>query len=318
MEFLIKKTTDLTEIEISKICLLFGEVFIGHSKSTGEFKDEFLNTALGFSFHALMVDGDEIVGAHSLIPCHYIIEEKSVLMAFSVDTMIRKKYRDFFNLKNLVDLTEQESRKHGIYFIFGFPNDNSYPIFKKGLNYKDIGSMFTYIYPYRIGGIKTNLRWLNSLSILLCRSWELISVILSNKKEYHALLDKDRTCYNSYRYQWFGKGYRQIVLCDFHFVYRIALHNGIRTAFLIDMDKISGYNIYRAVSYIRRKEGKNFDLLLYVGCLPCKTFPLIKLPRRFEPKKFNFTGKFPDKNNVNEQLFDIKNWNVNLSCYDLI
>lgn len=318
IEFLIKKTTDLTDDEIGKNCLLFKNVFVGHSKSLAEFKNEYLNTALGFSFHALIVDNGEVVGSHSLIPCHYSLDGHSFLAAFSVDTMIKKGYRDFFNLKDLVELTEQEAKKYGIRFIFGFPNDNSYPVLKKGLKYKDIGRMSTYIYPYRIGGIKADLRFFDFLSMAFCRFLEAISNFVIDKKVYKFLLDKDRTFYDSYRYQWFGGAYKIVTLYDFQFVYKITIHDGIRTAFLIDVDKISSFNIHSAVSHIRREESRNFDLLMYVGDLPCRYFPFIKLPHKFEPKKFSFTGKFLDKNDVDERFFDIKNWNVNLSCYDLI
>lgn len=318
MEFVIKKTTDLADSEISRICLLFEEVFVGHSKNLLDFKNEFLNTALGYSYHALLFDKEEIVGAHSLIPCHYKMGEKAILTAFSVDTMIRRGYRDFFNLKDLVELTEMEAKKAGIHFIFGFPNDNSYPVLKKGLKYSDIGKMSTYIYPYRIGGIKSGLHFLNFLSIIFCRFMEFISVLVSNKTINTFLVDKDRTLYDSYRYKWFNNSYKQITLDNFRFVYRIVLHEGIRTVFLLDMDNVSSHNILRAVSYIRKKNGKEFDLLMYVGWLPCKHLPLIKLPRKLEPKNFNFTGKFLDKENIDDRFFNIENWNVNLSCYDLI
>ena len=107
-------------------------------------------------------------------------------------------------------------------------------------------------------------------------------------------------------------------LDDFYFVYKIKNHEGIRTAFLLDIDKVSGYNISRAISYIRKNESENFDLLMYVGLLPNSCLPLFKVPHRFEPKNFNFTGKFLDKENKNNEWFNIQNWNVNLSCYDLI
>lgn len=318
IEFLIKKTTDLTDNEINRICLLFKEIFVNHSKSIVEFKNEFLNTALGFSFHALMVNNGEIIGSHSLIPCHYNMNRISFLAAFSVDTMIKKGYRDFFNLKDMVELAEREASKYGVRFIFGFPNDNSYPVLKKGLKYKDIGRMSTYIYPYRIGGIKSNLRLLNFLSIAFCRFREGISAFLINKKVYDFCLDKDRSSYNLYRYQWFDGLYKIVTLDDFQFVYKIITYNNIRTAFLIDIDKISSFNIHCAVSYIRQKERRNFDLLMYIGYLPCRSLPFIKLPHKFEPKNFNFIGKFLDQNSQDERLFNIRNWNVNLSCYDLI
>jgi hypothetical protein len=232
--------------------------------------------------------------------------------------MIRKAYRDFFNLKDLAELTEREVLKHNINFVFGFPNDNAYPVLKKGLGYKDIGSLSIYIYPYRIGGIKHRLRCMNFLSMFFCRGLECTSYFMANRPAYTYLLDKDRTLYDAYRYKWFGGNYKRVALGEFCFVYRIIIYEGIRTAFLIDMNKVSHKALRTAVSYIRKTDANNFDLLMYVGRLPFNGLPLIKVPRRFEPKKFHFTGKFLDRANVDQSFLDIRNWNVNLSCYDLI
>lgn len=300
------------------ICQLFETVFEGHSKAIERFKEEFLHTALGYSFHAMMVEGNEILGAHSLIPCDYLYGGSKVLVAFSVDTMIKKGHRDFFNLKDLVDLTESAAKKAGVKFIFGFPNDNSYLVLKKGFRYKDIGRMNTYVYPYRIGGIKHNLSFLNPISKACTRLLELISMFIWSHKEATFLLDKNRKLYDQYRYQWFSGKYKIVSLLGFNFVYRIESHEGIRTAFLVDLDKISSFNVAKAVSYIRKCDGENFDLLIYVGFLPCSSLPLIKIPRRLEPKNFNFVGKLLDKKDMDERWFGINNWNVNLSCYDLI
>lgn len=99
MDFVIRKTTELTEEEIFSFCQLFEEVFVGHVKSVEYFKREFLNTSLGYSYHALMFDGNKMVGANSLIPCDYVYKGEHVLMAFSVDTMIKKRISRFFQSK---------------------------------------------------------------------------------------------------------------------------------------------------------------------------------------------------------------------------
>lgn len=45
---------------------------------------------------------------------------------------------------------------------------------------------------------------------------------------------------------------------------------------------------------------------------------LIKIPHRFEPKHFHFTCNLIDKSYFDDTLYDIKNWDVNLSSYDLV
>ena len=104
----------------------------------------------------------------------------------------------------------------------------------------------------------------------------------------------------------------------FQFIYKIELYNNIRTAFLIDIDIVPSYNFRKAILYIKKNECNHFDIIMFVGNLFCNSFPLLKIPTKYEPKKFNFTGKFIDKSFVDDDYFKLENWNVNLSCYDLL
>jgi len=45
--------------------------------------------------------------------------------------------------------------------VYGFPNDNDYPVFRKAKLMRDIGKLSTYYLPYRIGGIIPKLKFLN-------------------------------------------------------------------------------------------------------------------------------------------------------------
>jgi hypothetical protein len=97
------------------------------------------------------------------------------------------------------------------------------------------------------------------------------------------------------------------------------LHESVRTLFFIDITKKSALNFCRAIKYLIKREKDNFDLLLYVGNLPFNNHGMIKLPRKYEPKKFNFMGKSISKNKIdNNVMYNIHNWDVNLSNYDLL
>jgi hypothetical protein len=45
---------------------------------------------------------------------------------------------------------------------------------------------------------------------------------------------------------------------------------------------------------------------------------LITMPHKYEPKHFNFTCKVLEKGYLDDSLYDINNWDVNLSNYDLL
>ena len=96
-------------------------------------------------------------------------------------------------------------------------------------------------------------------------------------------------------------------------------HEGVRTAFIVDVSPKSPRNFVDAVKYLLKHHSKEFDLVLYPGELPFGVTGMIKLPRKVEPKNFNMTANILDKEAVDESvIYDIRNWDTNLSNYDLI
>jgi len=318
MDFIHKKTTELSDKEIEQFCSLYSIVFCKPDKSIDSFKEEYLNSALGYSYHSLMFSEGELVGAHNEIPVNYQVDGEDVVFCVGADVMIKQGFRNFLNLAQLVRLSEKSIKDDGIHFIFGFPNEKAYSIFNIAFKYKDIGNLRTYILPYRIGGIKPQLKFLNPLSILAVHFLANLSRLRINTKPTIYLIDKDRETQLNYRLKWHNGNYKVYTISDFNFVYTIFVKDGIRTAFLIDMDKVSPANLSAAVRYIIKMDSKNFDLILYAGNLAFNSFPLIKIPHKFEPKKMNFHGKYIGTKKVDERLFNIENWNVNLLCYDLV
>jgi hypothetical protein len=260
-----------------------------------------------------------IVVCNSYIPCHYIINGEYYLFTNSVDTAVSKPYRDFANFYDMVVNAFDYMRKSGVTFTYGFPNDNSYLIFKKAKLFKDIGKLHTYCLPYRIGGVKPNLKVLNLFSKLLCLLWSNVTSFFATRKVAQFKIEKKVENYNATRYKRLDADYNMVKQSDFEFVYKIMKHEGVRTAFLIDVTPKSAHNFNNTVRYILKNERANFDLLLYVGHLPFHCTGMVKLPRKFEPKNFHFTGIVLDKKIFDDDLFyNINNWDVNLSNYDLL
>ena len=319
MELLYKKTTELTHQEIQNICEVFNTVFIGHTKSISDFKTQFLNTDFGYSYHGLLMKDGVIVGSQTYIPFVYLINDKEVNAALSVDTMILENHRNFDNIFDLWIKGHKLLKEANFAFIFGFPNESAYPLLIKGLKEKDIGDLSTYILPYKIGSLKKQLSFLNIFSILASHLMVSFSVFSKNQSTKHYKISKNREKFNTYRYQWFEGNYQKISMDNFVFYYKIKMHKGIKTAFLIDVSPLSKKNFDQAVRYILKNESKNFDVILYIGHLHFTPISLIKMPKKLEPKTFHFTAKILDKNAIEpELLYNIDNWDVNLSNYDLI
>lgn len=319
MEFIVKRTTELTYEEKIKIRQLFNDVF--HQKrDVKSFDKQFLNNILGYSFHSLAIDNNEIIGALSSIPFYCYKNGEKLLFGVSADVMVAKPYRDLYNVLEIIKNQEKVLKNEGIVFLMGFPNENSRQVFNIGRKFKDVGRMYSYAMPYKIGGVKKYLKIFNPLSIIL--SWSLIllsKIFTGSPRTRNYKFIKDNNDFLKYRYQWFDNEYKIVKINpENYFTYSIKLYNNIRTVFLIDITNTSKKTFQNAVNYIFKHHRKEFDVILYVGHLPFRPINMIKIPHYLEPKRFSFHGKILNKEVLDESVFDIKNWHVNLSNYDLI
>lgn len=321
MDFIVKKTTELADSEKKQIFNLFNLIFVKSPRTYEEIMNQYVNTPMGYSIHSLCFDNGIMVATHTAFPSYYWIGDKKVKAFITGDTMVRKEYRDGVTFLDVVRGLNTYMKKEGYAFAFGFPNDNSYLVFKKVKLSKDIGRLDTYILPYRIGGIMKGFGWLNPLSKLFCKIWLASNGVGLNTDIYKPLIHKDDETYNHTRYKRMDGNYQHVKLPDSEFYYKVKEHEGVRTAFLIDVIRKSELSFHEAVKYILRVEKANADLIMYVGYLPktLRKIGLIKIPRKYEPKHFYMTGGVNDKNSVDEKVvLDITKWDVNLSNYDII
>ena len=317
MDFVCKKTTDLSEDELIQISELFESIF--EKKRSADFlQRQYINNVLGYSYHSLIVDNRKIVGVNSYVPVYYCYNGEKLLFVNSVDSMVAKSYRDYFNYQDMVETAYDYLRKERVAFVYGYPNDNAYPVLCKSKLMRPIGRMRVYCLPYRMGGVKPVLKWLNPFSCLFTHFFVFISSVFSSCKKADFLLRKDLESYNETRYKRGDRKYTIIGGNENGFVYKVMEYEGVRCAFLIDVYSKSSKAFNEAISYILREEKKNFDLLLYPGYLPFNNTSLIKLPIKLEPKNFNMMGFALDHRLNIVELFTLGNWDTNLSNYDLL
>lgn len=319
MEFIVKTTLELSEAERRGLLALFNRVF-EKERTVNEFENQYLQNPLGYCYHSLIIDNGKIVGAHTAFPSYYWFGDKKVKAYITGDTMVDKPYRDGFCFLDMIKTLDTRLKEEDFAFGFGFPNDKSYPVFKKARLSKDIGRLDTYILPYRIGGIKKGLSILNPISKMT--SWILYWIMSKRASEqvHVSFIHKDAETYNKTRYRRMDSDYCHVTYNGSEFYYKIKTYHDVRTAFLIDVVEKSESNFSKAVGYILKNEKTNFDLLIYVGHPEpvIKKIGLMKVPRKYEPKHFYFTGAVMAKR-VNPNLFfDVNNWDVNLSDYDII
>lgn len=315
MQFVIKKTTELSKEEKIGIVELFNVVF-DRKRTVEEFDRQFLNNPEGYSYHTYAEVDGRIIASNTMVPSVYLVDGKPLKFVNSVDTMIEEHHRGLENFYDMVKASFGDAENRGYDVVYGFPNDNSYELFTKLKFMKDIGKLDTYCLPFRIGGIKKGFGWLNWASILFCRIWVLCSSLFPSSKKAHFLIEKESATYNATRYNRSDGKYS---LVDGFFAYKVMEYEGVKTAFIVDVFEKSPKSFVKSVKYLFKNEKKNFDLILYVGHLTFGSHGLIKFPRNYEPKHFNFTGALLKKGTVEKKAFyDIDNWDINLSNYDVI
>lgn len=313
IEFIVKKTTEFTQEELVQMNQLFNTVF-ERERPLEVMMNQYTQNPFGYSYHSVIIDDGKIVGMNVYIPVYFLKDGKKVLFADIVDSMISKPYRDIFNYIDMCNAGYKHMKKEGVKFAYGYPNDNAYELTIKAKMSKEVGQMFTYCLPYRIGGVKKGFGWLNWASMAFCRLWLTVASLFASTKVVTYRIEKDLESYNATRYKRsdgnynFGDG----------FVYKVMNYEGVRTAFLIDVYEKSAKNFCNAVKYILKKEKRNFDILLYPGHLRFGHSGMVKIPHKFEPKRFVLTGKLLDKSFEFDGLWDINNWDTNLSNYDLL
>lgn len=318
MEIVFKKTSELTDKELDGIAELFESVFEKQRPKEIHMR-QFVNNPFGYSYHSMIVDDGRIVGINTYVPVYYLVNGEKILFANSIDSMVDKEYRDFFAYNDMVVKAYREMKAEGVKFAYGYPNDNAFPVVTKSKLMRHVGRMGIYCLPVHIGGIKKSLSFLNPISEIACSLLSLISSCFARSYVFSPIIKKDADSYNATRYQRGDADYGHANLGDGFLHYKITNHEGVRTAFIIDIDRKSPKNFNRAVRYMLKNHSKKFDLILYPGWLPFKNTGMIRLPRKFEPKNFNLTGKMlANKGELPEEIWKIENWDTNLSNYDLI
>jgi hypothetical protein len=87
---------------------------------------------------------NEPAAYYGVFPCFVEFNGKKILAAQSGDTMTHPSHGGKGLFTTLAKLTYELATQKGIEFVFGFPNDNSYPGFVKKLNWTHNENMNTY------------------------------------------------------------------------------------------------------------------------------------------------------------------------------
>ena len=314
-QVVFKKTSELTESEKMQIGELFHCVFKVEMLAE-VFRQRFINSCLGYSYHGLLLHGDSIVGSFSAIPYRYKYFGKEMTFALSVDTMIAKEHREKpSRLPEMAQIVYQALVEDGISLIYGFPNELYHNHEKRLMGTKDIGRLYYYILPINIGSIFSKVKCCNFLSRIFAKAVLFLGRMPAQGDFKYNIEKINDDIFDRHRY---NKNYSFLdIEGGGRCVYRIHDEKGVKTLHILDVSPLSPDFFQKAVQNVYQIASKEIDAILYVGTLPFYPRGLIKVPRFMEPQRIMMTGKVLMSEVVDDSVFVIDNWNVNVSNFDV-
>ena len=314
--FILRKTTELSTAEVEEIRNLFLHVF-EKPMSLELFERRFLHSCKGYSYHCLMLHEKVIVGSFSAVPYRYNYFGKQFTFGLSVDTMIAKEHRGGVdNLRVMAKLVYDAMVEDGIPVIYGFPNELYYGHEKRIHNTRDIGKLNYYILPVNVGNILNKMKFLNPLSMLFAKIW--ISLPSCSKKQTYQY-NIEKVADDLFERHRYDDTYETIQLSGgAKCIYKIyEEEGGARVLYILDVLPLASKSLNEAVKKAYELSAKDIDVIIYVGNLPFNPQKLFKVPDSKEPQKIRLTGKILMPEIIEESIFTIENWNVNVSNFDV-
>ena len=204
----------------------------------------------------------------------------------------------------------------GIPMIFGFPNEYFYRHEKRLLGTGDIGELDYYVLPINIGTV-----------LRKARQWDFLSRVYANLRIHLAGTLKNQVCtYNiekvvdaQFEEHRYDDSYCQADL-DGHGICKYRIYeegDAIRTLYIIDVIPLTPRVFAQAVKRVYEITRHAADIIIYVGMLPFNPRVLFKVPRSMRPQRVRMTGKVLIPQVVDVSVLDMKNWNVNISNFDV-
>lgn len=315
MKYILKKTTELSYAERDQLADLFFQVF-GIKHNSNYFKAKYKSIVNGYSYHSLMVsEAGLIVGSFTCTPFYYSYFGSKLIFSLAIDTMIHQNFRsDIFSLKRMHDICIDVMRTEGVSFLFAIPNANAYLYWKKIVKWNDIGRLHYYIFPIDLSKLDKKYKLLSYLTksyAFMNRFTFCLDSTQPSNKPIHKVADN---AFIIYRY---SQQYRRITKGNKTAYYRIYDENNTRTAYIIDIYPLTRSWLHQTVKDVYLKENNNLDIILYAGCLDFKTYNLFKVPEKYEPIKIMFVGKILNDDKVDNRVFNLSNWRINLSDFDV-
>jgi hypothetical protein len=172
-----------------------------------------------------------------------------------------------------------------------------------------------------------HLRYLGRATILLrgiLRTANFVTQLTPPPRRPPEIEKVNDDAFISYRYRMFPVTYRRVALrgggtCVYtrDLFYPIeGLPKDLPLGILLDVDPLTRDHLENAVNVVRELES-DLEFLAYQGYLPLQPRNMLRIPDRLERPAWFLAGRILLPNQVDERIFEISNWKINLSNGDL-
>jgi len=322
LHFSVKLTSELDDLEIDQLNSLYNQTFqqfIDRSRNSEEFKTKFISNVLKYSFHGLIKQNEKIIGTYQIIPNKFKYFDKELLFGLSVDTAVDEKHRgELSNLETIFNLVHERLIKEKIYFVYGVPNSRFYKVNKKLFGWKDIGLLKYFVIPIRINKknyISPLMNFIFSTINFLTLKASIKKIFRdNNKKIFQLRFGKEEENF---------KNFNKVNIINndnFRFAYKIKSENKfytrVKVLYIFDFLPMTKETFLNIVSFCK-KNFSDIEFIMYLSNNSEKKINLHQIPIMFLKDEFIATGKILEKGHFNEDIFKDKNWNINLSNFDV-
>ena len=309
--FKVRSTDELKPAEIGALTRLF-EVVYGKPCPADLFLRKFGRSCLGYSIHSLMFLGEELIGAFSAIPVLYRFFGETRLFSITADLMIHPQYRGSIpRMKCLADGLYAALAREGVAFVFCCLRDEVFQLHRAVSGWRAIGKVHYYAAPLAFP-LRAAVRVWNGSSA-------------TPPPTDFAIEKVNDDGFSCWRYGIFPTNYTTIALPGGGVaIYATELHYPIagiprwlRVGLLIDVFPLSSENFDAAIEAIPRREPA-LNVLAYQGYLPFEPRGMLQVPARYERQPWTLAGRILTRDQIDDRIFEIRQWNINLSNGDLV
>ena len=143
---------------------------------------QFGEAASGVGYIGLADHDGRLAGQYATVPVRMQIQGKKTPTSLSLDTMTHPDYRKQGIFITLAKKVYEQSEAQGVKFVYGFPNDNSFPGFVKYLDFFVLEDLPAMTRPLSMAGILKHTAKVGFLSTIIGVPLQAIFNLVTHKR----------------------------------------------------------------------------------------------------------------------------------------